>query len=117
MLDRNTQIASEPRPDPGRLLERLEQLNQIGIALSKETDLTRLLETILIVAKRITNADGGTLYRVAEDRTMKFEIMRNDSLGLAMGGTTGLQIPFSSIRLYEDNGDPIVSNVVAYAYH
>src|SRR5439155_23592714 len=99
------------------LLERVEQLNQIGIALSKETDLTRLLETILVVAKRITNADGGTLYRVTEDRTLKFEIMRTDSLGLAMGGTTGLEIPFSPIRLYDEDGQPIVSNVVGYAYH
>jgi len=35
-----------------------EQLNKIGIALSRERDLTRLLETILVVAKRIANADG-----------------------------------------------------------
>src|SRR5262245_19577371 len=117
MVDRNTQIAPEPRPDSGYLLSRLEELNKIGISLSKQTDLTRLLETILIVAKRITNSDGGTLYRVAEDRTLKFEIMRTDSLGLAMGGTTELEIPFSSIRLYDENGDPIVSNVAAYAYH
>jgi HD-GYP domain-containing protein (c-di-GMP phosphodiesterase class II) len=117
MVDRNTQILPEPRPDSGYLLARLEQLNQIGISLSKETDLTRLLETILIVAKRITNADGGTLYRVAEDRTLKFEIMRTDSLGLAMGGTTGLEIPFRTIRLYDENGNAIVSNVAAYAYH
>jgi HD-GYP domain-containing protein (c-di-GMP phosphodiesterase class II) len=113
MLQRSIEIASESN----RLIERLEQLNEIGIALSKETDITRLLETILIVAKRITNADGGTLYRVTEDRTLRFEIMRTDSLGLAMGGTTGLSIPFEPIRLYDDAGQRLTTNVVAYAYH
>ena len=74
--------------DPAKLFRRLEQLNAVGIALSKETDIDRLLEAILLAAKKITNADGGTLYRVTEERTLKFEIVRNDTLGIAMGGTT-----------------------------
>ena len=41
---------------------RLKELNSIGIALSKEQSTTRLLETILVAAKNITNADGGTIY-------------------------------------------------------
>jgi HD-GYP domain-containing protein (c-di-GMP phosphodiesterase class II) len=106
-----------PLSDSTNLLERLEQLNQIGIALSKETDINQLLETILVVAMRITNADGGTLYRVTDDLTLKFEIMRSDSLGLAMGGTTGINIPFYPIRLYDRERKPIKSNVVSYAYH
>jgi HD-GYP domain-containing protein (c-di-GMP phosphodiesterase class II) len=109
--------SAAPHWDATSLLEKLEQLNQIGAALSKETNITRLLETILLVAKRITNADGGTLYRVTDQRTLKFEILRNDSLGIAMGGTTGVEIPFDPIRLYDEFGERIVSNVVAYAYH
>ena len=50
------------------LLRRLEQLNEIGASLSKERDITRLLESILLAAKVITNADGGTLYRMAACR-------------------------------------------------
>jgi len=99
------------------LLERLDQLNQVGIALSKERDTARLLETILVTAKRITNADGGTLYRVTDDGTLKFEIMHNDSLGIAMGGASGIEIPFDPVRLYDDAGKPILYNVAAYAYH
>jgi GAF domain-containing protein len=54
--------------DPGQnsnsdLLRRLEELNEIGISLSREKSLERLLESILVAAKKITNADGGTLYR------------------------------------------------------
>ena len=99
------------------LFERLEQLNQIGVALSKETDINRLLETILVAAKTVTNADGGTLYRVTEDRCLKFEIMRNDTLNIAMGGATGVEIPFYPIYLYDKDGKPVTTMVAAYAVH
>jgi len=97
------------------LLRRLTQLNQIGIALSREKDITRLLEAILVAAKKITDADGGTLYRVHNGRELRFEIMLTDSLGIAMGGTTGKPIPFHPVKLYEEDGTPNNSMVVAYA--
>ena len=49
------------------LFLRFEQLNEIGAALSRERDLHRLLEKILLAAKAITHADGGTLYLLAAD--------------------------------------------------
>ena len=99
------------------LLKRLEELNHIGIALSQEKDITRLLERILVAAKDITHADGGTLYRMTDENTLKFEIMRNDTLGIAMGGTSGVEIPFYPINLFDKEGKPIHSMVVAYAVH
>ena len=99
------------------LLKRLEQLNHIGIALSQEKDITRLLEIILIAAKDITHADGGTLYRMTEEKSLKFEIIRNDTLGIAMGGTTGVEIPFYPIFLFDKDGNPVKSMVAAYAVH
>ena len=99
------------------LFRRLEELNHIGIALSQEKDITRLLERILVAAKDITHADGGTLYRMTEENTLKFEIMRNDTLGIAMGGTTGVEIPFYPINLFDREGKPVHSMVVAYAVH
>jgi len=109
--------AAERIADPLDLFRRLEQLNAIGVALSRETDIDRLLEAILLAAKSITNADGGTLYRVTDERTLKFEIMRNDTLGIALGGTTGAAIPYAPIALYEPDGDPVTSMVAAYAVH
>jgi len=97
------------------LLQRLEDLNRVGVSLSKEKDINRLLENILIAAKNIVNADGGTLYRMVDDRNLKFEIIRTDSLNIAMGGTTGQEIPFSPIALYDEAGKPNNSMVVAYA--
>ncbi|OHC67729.1 MAG: phosphohydrolase [Rhodocyclales bacterium RIFCSPLOWO2_02_FULL_63_24] len=98
------------------LFRRLEQLNAIGAALSKERDINRLLESILIAAKTITHADGGTLYRVTEDgKALRFEILRTDSLRIAMGGTTGNAINFPNLPLINDNGESNDSMVAAYA--
>ena len=94
--------------------QRLEQLNAIGASLSAERDINRLLEAILTAAKTITRADGGTLYRVTEERTLRFEIMRTSSLKYYLGGTTGNPIPFYPIQLYKD-GKPNHSMVAAYA--
>ncbi len=104
----------EPMDDLNR---RLAELNQIGVALSQEKDLNRLLELILIAAKKITNADGGTLYRRHHDRPgeLDFEIIRTDSLGIAMGGTTGVKITFPPIHLRDNRGRDNNSMVVAYA--
>jgi HD-GYP domain-containing protein (c-di-GMP phosphodiesterase class II) len=104
-------------PDSANLFERLEQLNEVGVALSQETDINRLLEAILLAAKKITNADGGTLYRVMDERTLKFEILRNDTLNVAMGGTTGIDITFPPINLFDPEGKPVNTMVAAYAFH
>ena len=97
------------------LLQRLERLNAIGVALSAEGNNQRLLEMILLGAKEITNADGGTLYMLTDDQHLKFEIMRTDTLGIAMGGTTGKNIPFDPLPLHLENGAPNLNMVAAYA--
>lgn len=97
------------------LLAQLERLNTIGIALSAERDKQRLLEMILQGAQEITNADGGTLYTITPDKHLKFEIMRNKSLGMSLGGTTGKEIPFLPLPLYLADGNPNLTTVAAYA--
>ncbi|MDP3087108.1 MAG: HD domain-containing phosphohydrolase [Methylotenera sp.] len=97
------------------LLKQLERLNTIGVALSAERDNNRLLEMILLGAKEITNADGGTLYTVTEGKQLKFEIMSNKTLKIAMGGTTGKVIPFLPLPLYLEDGSPNLNTVAAYA--
>ena len=98
------------------LLRRLEHLNAIGAALSKEHDITRLLENILVAAKTITHADGGTLYRVTPDRqALRFEIMRTDSLHLALGGTSGKPIELPNLPLRGPQGQDNDTLVAAYA--
>lgn len=101
--------------DQHELLDNIEKLNRIGVALSAERDNARLLEMILLGAKEITNADGGTLYTVTDDNRLQFEIMRTDSLGIAMGGTTGKSIPFPPLPLYREDGSGNTNMVAAYA--
>ena len=99
-----------------RLLNRLNQLNEIGASLSHEHDINRLLESILLAAKTITNADGGTLYlMVAERKALRFEIMRTDSLGIFLGGTSGGTINFPELSLHDESGNPNDSLVAVYA--
>lgn len=88
------------------LFRRLEQLNEIGAALSLEKNLDALLEKILLAAQTITRADGGTLYLLEENTRLRFTIMRNQTLGIAMGGTTSVEIPFYPVQLYGKDGSP-----------
>jgi HD-GYP domain-containing protein (c-di-GMP phosphodiesterase class II) len=102
--------------DSAGLFRRLEQLNDIGASLSKERDISRLLEQILLAAKTITNADGGTLYRTTDDgAALRFEIIRTDSLDMAMGGTSGVAINFPVVPLTQADGSNNDSMVAAYA--
>ena len=103
---------------PDDLFRRLEQLNDIGASLSNERNLNLLLEKILLAAKTITRADGGTLYLLSEDRQhLHFEIVRTDSLGVAFGGSSDQPTSgnFPDLALYKPDGIPNNSMVAAYA--
>lgn len=93
----------------------LRELNEIGIALSAEKDHDRLLELILVKAMEITNADGGTLYTRSDDQRLNFEILHNRSLNIHKGGTSGEEISFYPIALYDDEGKPNTHMVAANA--
>lgn len=66
------------------LEERIKRLNSIGIALSSQTDLRILLETIVKEARGFTNSDAGSLYRKEEDKLI-FEVAQNDTLDRRLG--------------------------------
>lgn len=92
---------------------RLEQLKEAGVALSKERHITSLLDQILLAAKRLTRADGGTLYRMSEDgQALRFEILHTDSMGLSMGGNSGHRVALPDLPLLDSAGQPN-NNMVA----
>ena len=107
-------LSAEGRTAADDLVQRLEQLHAIGASLSAERDIHRLLEAILTASKSITRADGGTLYRVTDENTLRFEIVRTSSLRYYLGGTSGNPVPFYPIQLYKD-GRPNHSMVAAHA--
>lgn len=94
-------------------LQYIERLNGIGIALSAEKNTPRLLELILLGAKDLTHADGGTIYSIEGD-SVKFEMLSTDSLDLVMGGTSGVEIPFPNLPLSID-GQMNLSTVVTHS--
>ena len=97
------------------LLARLNYLTEVSKALSSEHDINRLLETILIAGKNITHADGGTLYRVVDGKQLVFEILHTDSLGAAMGGTSGFPVAIKPLPLFKADGSPNLVMVAPYA--
>lgn len=101
-------------PTLAEKVQRLELLYKVGIALSAEKDKDRLVEMILLEAKQLCHADGGTLYLRTDDDHLKFAIMRTDSLGIALGGTTGKDIELPPIPMYRD-GEPNEANVASCA--
>lgn len=98
-------------------LDRLEHLMQIGIALSSEKNPDKLLETILRSAKALTNADGGTIYSVHDNKQLQFDFIETDSLGIKLGGDTGNAITFPPIPLFDETGQAKHDMVVAYVAH
>ncbi len=96
--------------------DRFRKLLDIGLALSTEHNSVRLMEKILNEAKTMCNADGGTLYRmIDDDRRLSFEIMRNDSLNIYNGGTSGNDITLPPVELYNpETGEENKSNVASY---
>ena len=100
------------------LEERIKHLNLIGIALSTEENLNKLFEMIMSEAKHITNADGRTLYMKTENnKQLKFEILLNDSMKSAMGGTSGNEVTLPPVELFHEKNKPNQSNVAAYVAH
>ena len=87
----------------------------LGIALSTERNLDHLVERILIEAKKLCNADAGTIYLITTEKKLKFSIMISDSLNIALGGTTGKEIPYQPISLLDEKtGEPNFHNVSTY---
>ncbi|NBO19877.1 MAG: GAF domain-containing protein, partial [Proteobacteria bacterium] len=91
---------SQPQAEADSL-KLVERLTDIGVALSSQSDLDHLLETILIEAQSISGADGGTLYLRNERDELEFSIVRNHSLGLAYGGSTGVAPPIAALPLHD----------------
>ena len=84
----------------------VKRLTHIGKALSSERDRDTLLEHIVLAAKEIAHADGGTLYLLSpEGDVLEYVIVRTDSLNVAYGGTTGKKPPFKVVHMYDPQTD------------
>lgn len=117
--------ADPPVPSAAALAEQLARLERrfdavvkavipIGVALLGARDFHALLEQILLEAKALCHADGGTLYLRTDDQRLRFVILRNDSLGLHLGGAAGAELPYAPLPLYTADGAPNERNVATW---
>ncbi len=97
-----------------RRLRMLKVVIPASVALSAEKNFNRLLEGIVIEAQKLVNADAGTLYLLTEAQKLEFVILRNQSLGLALGGEDGKPVTSPPIEIYDDQGQPNDQIVAAY---
>lgn len=86
----------------------------IGVQLSTEKNFGRLLENMLAEARKFCRADAGMLYLVRE-KQLELAVMHNDTLRLAMGGTSPVEITLPGLFLYDDQGNPNERNAAAHA--
>ena len=94
--------------------DQIKHLIQIGVALSGEKNINRLLEIIVDESRKLTNADAGTLYIMSDDETkLQFAIVQNNSLNIRMGGTGGV-ITWPDVNLINKDGRVNKANVSAY---
>lgn len=90
--------------------ERQLDLARVGIGLSAEHDLDRLLELILSTARELVAADAGSLYLVegsGEEAHLRFVLAQNDSLPAGLAGAT---VPLDSTSLagfVAQHGEPV----------
>ena len=102
--------------NPTQIAQRLDQLTELSVELGAGGNVDALLERILMVAKRMTAADGGTLYRPSDDgRKLCFHISVNDTLGIYQGGAGGEAINLPSVPLFDERGAQNLASVAAYA--
>jgi HAMP domain-containing protein len=113
MTDQLRRTLFQVRREKKRADDLLHVVIPIGVELSSEKDFNRLLETMLVEAKTFCRANAGILY-LRDSERLKYVIVRNDAMGLTMGGTSGQAITYAPIPLYNSNGEPQQRNVAAY---
>ena len=64
--------------------QRLDEILEIGLALTTERDLSSLLERVLETARRFTGAEAGTLF-LREGDHLRFAVVQNDFLQRKLG--------------------------------
>lgn len=94
--------------------EHTRKIAAIGVALSAEKDVEKILDMIIGEAMDFTNADGVTLYLVDPDKdVLRFAFVHNRPLGTKLGGKSA-SIAWPPVPLTKD-GSPNISNVSAYS--
>jgi HD-GYP domain-containing protein (c-di-GMP phosphodiesterase class II) len=80
-----------------RKSQELHELNHIGVALSAQRDIDKLLELILLKCREITAADAGSLYLVERGRDQ--ETKADDELVFELTQNSSVVYPFTKHKM------------------
>ncbi len=80
-----------------RKSQELHELNHIGVALSAQRDIDKLLELILLKCREITAADAGSLYLVERGRDQ--ETKGDDELIFELTQNSSVVYPFTKSKM------------------
>ncbi|MDD2815551.1 MAG: adenylate/guanylate cyclase domain-containing protein [Thiotrichaceae bacterium] len=83
------------------LKNTVDTLTRVGIALSSENNVQKLLDLFVSEARNVSHADGATLY-IVNNNALKFEIVQNKSLNLFLGGNYPFEEEMPDIPLDSD---------------
>jgi len=92
--------------------DKLARIVELGIAMAAQQDVNVMMDMTLSGAKEIANADGATLYLVENETELKFQIVKNTSLELDIGGDGNPPKGVLAVPLYLEGGVPNHKNVV-----
>ena len=100
---KNNKITSSPTKEELNK-QYMKRLIDIGHSLTNEKNFDALMEKILLGAKQLSNADGGTLYMLSDDeKSLEFKVIQTDSLNIKQGGTSG-KITWPALHLFNPDG-------------
>jgi len=113
------QEAARQRAEAAARSREIAELTRIGVALSTERDYQVLLDLILEQARRISQADGGSLYLVEGRDTpspkLRFKLTQSDTL--PRGGFVEFTMPLDHASLAGyvcSTGEPLVIDDVYF---
>ena len=99
----NVRILQKRQKEHRNLLESIiSDLTKTGASLSANKNIDSLLESVIYHARKLTNADAGTLY-ILKDNVLHFQIIQNETLGNNLGGPTGDPINLPPVEIIESN--------------
>lgn len=123
-LQQTTEALDRLKKEKQDLLDKIEQesfksaslhnvIIPLGVELSAEKDLDKLLYKILKGSKEICSADAGTIY-IRENNQLIFKIILNDSLDIMWQSGQDSLITFPPITLFDElSGEYNVHNVAS----
>ena len=123
-IDHFRELLSDEQLSTLESRRKLDLVTRAGVSITRERDVSNVLEITLNTARNLTNADAGTIYMVEEsfsgnpidpgeiaDRTLKFVALQNESMKTSLKGDDIDLMPPVPLTL-EDK--PNLTNVSAY---